>query len=176
MKIYIGPYVNWIGPYQIADKIPFVSEETKDKIGDWLAETWVMDFCKWIDSKKERKIKVRVDKYDTWNMDRTLAVIILPMLKQLQATKHGSPIVDDEDVPPEMRYSDHKVDEEGWDLGDTWVHHKWDNVLNQMIWSFEELCKDDDDTYMNELQNKEWNERVQKGLTLFGKYYRNLWD
>jgi hypothetical protein len=29
----------------------------------------------------ERKIDVRIDKYDTWNMDSTLAYIILPMLK-----------------------------------------------------------------------------------------------
>ena len=115
MKVYIGPYTNWIGPYQIADKIPFIREQTKEKIGDWLAETWVLDFCSWIDSKKERKIKVRIDPYDTWNMDRTLAVIILPMLKQLKQTKHGSALVDDEDVPPEMRYSDPKVSEAGWD-------------------------------------------------------------
>ena len=36
-------------------------------------------------------------------MDHTLANIILPMLKQLQATKHGSPMVDIEDVPEELR-------------------------------------------------------------------------
>ena len=43
MKVYIGPYRDWIGPYQIADKIPFLSEDTRDKIGDWLSSTWIND-------------------------------------------------------------------------------------------------------------------------------------
>ena len=35
MKIYIGPYVNWVGPYQIAAKILFLaSDETKHNFGD----------------------------------------------------------------------------------------------------------------------------------------------
>ena len=99
MKVSIGPYVNWIGPYQIADKIPFLSEETKENIGCWLSKTWVNDLCNWYYSKIDRKIKVRIDHYDTWSMDNTLAHIILPMLKQLRDTKHGSQLVDDEDVP-----------------------------------------------------------------------------
>ena len=136
MRVYIGPYVNWIGPYQIADKIPFLSEDTKEKIGEWLSETWVQDFCEWINSKKHRKIKVRIDKYDTWNMDNTLAHIILPMLKQLKASKHGSQIVEDEDLPVHMRYGDP-------DQCDNWVHYRWEWILNEMIWAFEQELDDD---------------------------------
>ena len=99
MKVYIGKYVKWWGPYQLAELIPFVSEDTQDKIGSWLSRTWVDDVCEWLNSKTKRKIEVRIDKYDTWNMDNTLAHIILPMLKQLKETKHGSPLVDDEDLP-----------------------------------------------------------------------------
>ena len=106
MKVYIGPYTTWLGPYQIADKIPFISEDTRNKIGDWLANTWVNDFCNWLESKKQRKVKIRIDNYDTWNMDSTLALIIVPMLKQLRETKHGAPMVDNEDVPSTMRYDD----------------------------------------------------------------------
>ena len=47
----------------------------------------------------ERNIKVHIDPYDTWNMDSTLSHIILPMLIQVRETKHGSPVIDDEDVP-----------------------------------------------------------------------------
>ena len=39
-------------------------------------------------------------------MDRTLAHIIIPMLKQLKETKHGSAMVDDEDLPPHMQHGD----------------------------------------------------------------------
>ena len=51
------------------------------------------------DPNKEQKVNVQIDKWDTWNMDATLAHIIVPMLKQLKATKHGAPYVADEDVP-----------------------------------------------------------------------------
>jgi len=54
-------------------------------------------------SNKEQKISVRIDKYDTWSMDITLAHIIVPMLKQLKETKHGAPDVSDEDVPQHLR-------------------------------------------------------------------------
>ena len=38
-----------------------------------------------------RKIKIQIDKWDTYSMDHTLAMIIYPMLLQLKATKHGVP-------------------------------------------------------------------------------------
>lgn len=141
MKVTIGPYTRWIGPYQLADKIPFISHDRSHKIGEWLAETWVNDVCQWIDSKKRRKIKVHIDKYDTWSMDNTLAHIILPMLKQLKETKHGSPMVDDEDLPVTMRYTSKKGPDD-WETEDHWIHHKWDWVLNEMIWAFEQELDD----------------------------------
>ena len=49
--------------------------------------------------KGEQKISVRIDPWDTWSMDRTLALIIYPMLKQLHKTNHGAPCTDDDDVP-----------------------------------------------------------------------------
>jgi uncharacterized protein YukJ len=220
MRVKIGPYKNWIGPYQLAEMIPFLKEDQKDRLGECLAQTWVANVCDWIDKLRgERTIKVRIDPYDTWSMDNTLAHIILPMLKQLRDTKHGSGYVDDEDLPPQMRYSDPKVDENGWDLGDNWVHHKWDWVLNEMIWAFEqELDENWEDQFYHGTPNyveipvscnedgfkihqnvdeskdcfklkqtnpdywvdyegmKRYNERIQNGFRLFGKYYQNLWD
>jgi len=155
MLVKIGPYVNWIGPYQIADKIPFLSEDTKDKIGDWLSDTWVNDFCNWLHSKKKRKIKVHIDKYDTWSMDNTLALIILPMLKQLKATKQGSALVDDEDVPSHMRHT-LKKDDDDWETDDRWDHYKWDWVLNEMIWAFETSIDED------------WEDQFTHGTPIYG--------
>lgn len=177
MKIYIGPYINSIGVYQIADKIPFISEDTKDKIADWLSKTWISCFLTWIYEKRKRKVRIRIDRCDTWNMDHTLSLIILPMLKQLKNTKHGSPCVDDEDVPEHMRYSAPK-DDSGFDMGDNWVHYKWDWVLNEMIWTFEQIVNQDDfDIFILDKEKYiEYNDRVSNGLRLFGKYYRNLWD
>jgi hypothetical protein len=74
MKVNIGPYKGWTGPYQIADKIFFWLDQhgiyddddprlkrwdykAHDKLGNWLASTWVSDFCNWFDNKKKRKVK-----------------------------------------------------------------------------------------------------------------------
>jgi hypothetical protein len=205
MKVYIGPYQNWWGVYQTVDLLQKVgvSEDTCEKIGDWICDnTPVEDFFHWIDSLKGgRKVKVRIDKYDTWSMDNTLAIIILPMLKQLKETKHGSQWVDNEDVPEHMRH--------GGD-DDNWVHYKWEWVLNEMIWAFEQELdnswedkfihgtpvydwnkwEDDDGVPYQRVQMtqtnpdywvdrdgiREYNNRIDNGFRLFGKYYRGLWD
>ena len=47
----------------------------------------------------ERKISVKIDEWDTWSMDHTLALIIHPMLLQLRDTTNGSPFIELEDRP-----------------------------------------------------------------------------
>jgi hypothetical protein len=181
MKVKIGPYKNWFGPYQLAEKLMFWFPKEKDEwgfthtakrvhnFGEWLAsgkvtpepevgdissshedehETLLYKFLKWVDTKKKRQIDVRIDRWDTWSMDDTLAHIILPMLKQLKETKHGSPHVDLEDVPEEMRVVSH----EEWDdqkcfefynesevISKHDIHSRWDWVIDEMIFAFE--CK-----------------------------------
>jgi len=84
---------------------------------------------------------VKIDRWDTWSMDHTLADIILPMLKQLQAIKHGGPFVADEDVPDELKSTSAPPKENEWDTDDN--HFKrWDWILDEMIFAFE--CKTDD--------------------------------
>jgi hypothetical protein len=41
--------------------------------------------------RKNRKLQVVIHRYDTWNMDSTLAHITVPMLKQLKKITHGIP-------------------------------------------------------------------------------------
>jgi len=188
MKVNIGPYRDWFGPYQLAEKIMFWKDKDDDAVfdfGEKLSNTFIGRFLVWIGNKKKRKIKVHIDKYDTWGMDHTLALIILPMLKQLQATKHGSPAVDDKDVPKELRSTSAPAKENEWDI-DKNFHERWDWVIGEMIWAFEQIINDDNDsqffdhstdpiTYDKE-GHKKHNERIDRGTTLFGKYYRGLWD
>lgn len=150
MKVYIGPYNSWIGPYQIAKSFKHIgfNEDRCDKIGEWLSETWINALCEWFDSKKKRKINICIDQYDTWSMDHTLALIIIPMLKQLNETKHGAPFVDDEDVPEELKsVSAPPLTQEQLDVGSTDDNHfkRWNWVLNEMIWAFEQLEDDNSD-------------------------------
>lgn len=136
----------------------------------------------------KRKVKVKYHDYDTWSLDHTLALIILPGLKQLRDTQHGHPA---------------DLSEEGWD-----------EILYKMIFSFEEIAKDypgeqafhsglhdtvwtkvdafgnedpsgefyrmdngPNHTYTVDFEGrKAYDERIQEGLNLFGKYYRSLWD
>ena len=156
----------------------------------------VYDVFNWIwFDRRTQQIKVRIDRWDTWSMDHTLAHIVLPMLIQLKATKHGAPWVDDEDVPEELRSTSAPPKENEYDTDD--FHFKrWDWVLDEMIWAFEQKCRDDwqDDYYGDYVEDQkngsmagsfEWidhegraahQERMTNGFRLFGKYFENLWD
>ena len=135
---------------------------------------------------RNRKIKIHIDEYDTWNMDNTLGLIALPMLKQLKATKHGAPLVDDEDVPEELRSTAAEPKENEWDT-DSNHFKRWDWVMNEMIFAFEMEIDDEWDIRIWEKHNQNWTEeawaeekevqdRISNGFRLFGKYYRALWD
>ena len=56
------------------------------------------------------------------------------------------------------------------DIDDNW-HDRWDWVLDEMIWTFEEIGKVPEKKDM-EAQDK----RMKRGFTFFGKYYQDLWD
>ena len=167
MKVYISNYRDhWISPYTMLDYAFFwtdwskcsrdktvirsLEEERKHKYIDrpeWV-EKWsdrlvpVSQAIQWAWDRVHPKIEyVKIDRWDTWSMDHTLAHIVLPMLRQLQATKHGSPLVDDEDVPEHLRSTAAPAKENEWDTDDN--HFKrWDWALDEMIFAFE--CKVDD--------------------------------
>ena len=227
MYVKIGPYLSWYGPYQIAELLMFWKDKDDDTVhnfGTWLAEdkdgneTWLAKLCQKIHDKRKRKVKIHIDKYDVWSMDDTLAMIILPMLYKLKDCKHGSAMVDLEDVPDSMRYTNTE------DYSDQYtfdfyhndaelnrqniqcdLHNRWDWVMDEMIWAFEQLQPDydwedqywkvkpemgvekDNDSGMREIKWKvngecDWegmrkhSDRINNGLKLFGKYYRGLWD
>ena len=56
MFFYLGKYVDWVGSYQIANSLQKigVSEDRCEKIGDFLAETWLHKFLEWIHDKRKR--------------------------------------------------------------------------------------------------------------------------
>jgi hypothetical protein len=158
MKVKIGKYTTWVGPYQIAEALCFWVPEIADEhgfktkpdwvhdFGTWLStnkdgtDSWLTRACQWVESKKSRQVYVHIDKYDTWSMDNTLAHIVAPMLTQLKATKHGAPYVSDEDVPDELKSTSAPPTENSWDT-DANHFRRWDWVLDEMIFAF--TCKRD---------------------------------
>ena len=58
------------------------------------------------------------------------------MLKKVRESKHGTPYVDDEDVPEHIRSTAAKPKEEEWDT-DEFHEARWEYVMSEMIHSFE---------------------------------------
>jgi hypothetical protein len=206
MKVKIGSYPNRlicnIHSNHMNKKYGYNGMEGNQSYEDHVLEAIddgiqrVYDVFNWIwFDRRTQQIKVRIDRWDTWSMDHTLAHIVLPMLIQLKATKHGAPWVDDEDVPEELRSTSAPPKENDYDTDDN--HHKrWDWVLDEMIWAFEQKCRNDwqDDYYGDYVEDQkngsmagsfEWidhegrdahQKRMSNGFKLFGKYFENLWD
>lgn len=201
MKVYIGPYKNWFGPYQLADLLKYlwVSEDTCYKIGKKLEKTWLNNFLLWLDSKKKRNIKVKIHNYDVWNFDHTLSLIILPLLIKLKERKQGVPDVYNEDVPDNLKTYKGYHDDDFESL-----QKKWNYVLDEMIFAFQskqedwesQFCsgeidiiweKTDNENFLQMVKGpkdtfkidsegrKKYQERISNGFKLFGKYYESLY-
>ena len=135
MKINIGPYKSWFGPYQLSDLLKYVGVSENGR--DVIAEKIPAKPFEWFDKKfKKRKIVIRIDDYDTWSADHTLSFIIHPLLIKLKNKKHGAPYVDDEDVSENLRSTNAKPKENEWDT-DEFHFDRWDYVLDEMIFAFE---------------------------------------
>jgi hypothetical protein len=198
MKVYINKYrSHWISPYTILEKVCFwekdkdvfynLEDDPNNKYQKWVdcLEPISKGLQKFLDFVHPKINYVKIDYWDTWSMDSTLAPIILPMLKQLQDTKHGSQMVDDEDIPYEMRTTDHEEwdDQKCFDFYhepqparyDNDVHDRWDWALNEMIWAFEQLCDEDHDaqfhTGVYDMKSVacEWDENGKPTMFTFEK-------
>ena len=179
-------YVDWPRNYTLLERcLNWLDDRIQDfyNVFNWL----------WFD-RRQQKIKVHIDPWDTWSMDHTLAHIVLPMLIQLKETKHGGPFVDLKDVPKELHGK--KLTKKQKDNGEVDDKHfeRWDWVLEEMIWAFEQKTLDsweeqyykyeDDPTaqfgvkcvWSDDEGRKAHQERMSNGFRLFGKYYENLWD
>ena len=182
---YVFKFGEWLayGKWRGIDDIP---NDAKNLFVNKDQPTWLYLFLERIESKRKRKIKIHIDKWDTWSMDHTLAQIVLPMLKQLKKTKHGSAQVDMDDVPPEMRmtstedwddqlvfdfYNDPELSKQNIQCD---IHDRWNWVMDEMIFAFEFIV-DEDNRYSHKF-DQEVENRVANGLKLFGKYYQGLWD
>jgi hypothetical protein len=203
MKVYISKYRDhWVGPYTVLEKVLWWKDwEAIDYNTPWV-EKWakrIEPFSKawqaFLDLVHPPITLVKIDYYDTWSMDYTLAHIVVPMLKRLQETKQGSPLVDPIDVPDHLKPTEEAGPNNGYT--DNTIHERWEWVLKEMIWAFEQKISgegdsqfydhsdvDDNDPLDKQINQikcdynglKAWQERMTNGFRLFGKYYEGLWD
>ena len=153
-----------------------------------------------------QRVDIRIDPWDTWGMDHTLAPIILPMLIQLKATQHGACIVDMKDVPKGLRATKKQIEESN-KTGDVDDKHfkRWDWVMGEMIFAFQSKVDDDwEEQFYSGVHDITWEprengmsemtrgptdtfkidwdgraayqKRISNGFSLFGKYFEALWD
>jgi len=179
----------WLGKYKHLSLHNAVEKLIGEKAADWLWDNctpyeklhhWLME------NYSKTKIEVvKLDPWDTWNLDSTLAQIIHPCLIQLLATNHGVFAVDNEDCPTEMR-SEVEENEISWRYSQERMRY----VMEEMIWAFGKI-KDGTvgDDYAEDFLSKDpvktaaaWEAmkaeeaRVDNATRLFGKYFRALWD
>jgi hypothetical protein len=176
--VYISKYRNhWLSPYTVIDYLFFWKDWSKcsrnrglsmaiDELEgkfkyiehpEWV-DVWakrlnpISNAIKWfLDLVHPRINYVKVDYWDTWNMDHTLGSIALPMLKQLQKTKHGAPHTDDEDVPEHLRSTAAPAKENEYDIDDNHFE-RWEWIMNEMIFAFEHRLDDS------------WEEKYRSGV------------
>ena len=219
MKVWTSKYrSHWISPYVILtavcfwekdkDRIYNLKEEADNPYAKWvnLLDPICQAVHKFLDFVHPRWNYIKLDPWDTWSFDHTLADIILPGLKQLRATKHGAPHTDDEDVPEYLRSHMAQPKENEWDT-DSLHFMRWDWILDEMIWAFEQKVDDEADSkffdhsayekgngktnhdeWFNDMTNavskvkydeaghRKWQERKANGFRLFGRYFEALWD
>lgn len=193
MKVYLSkPRSHWISPYTLIDYAFFWTDWSKcSRSKEYIPDENHIDHPKWVE-KLSDKIKpvseaiqwvlnkihppveyVKIDYWDVWSMDSTLSPIILPMLKQLKKVKHGSGYVELEDVPEHLRYtttedwSDQKVFEfynesNEHDLKCD-IHTRYDWLLDELIWTFEQLSDDNngEDQFWKEHGEIDWSEHPE---------------
>jgi len=177
MKVEIGPYKDYVSSYKYTKRLEkYLKESTVDKIDNTLQS--ILNFF-WNNRKNsKRKVKVQIENFDTWNLDHTLSLIILPLLIQLKETKHGSPHVYLSDLPKSLRKND--------------VHAQWNWIIDEIIWSFDQVAHDlpGEEQFIIETDSQDplvkykidikeyrkYHKKLQNGFRLFGKYYQNLWD
>ena len=96
----------------------------------------------------DRKVSVRIDPHDAWGAYHSLALIIVPMLKMVKEKKQGSPFVDSEDVPEELRRTEEDCETflSSGDIDDKF-HARWEWVIDQMIFSFEHYLNADENDF-----------------------------
>jgi hypothetical protein len=122
--------------------------------------------------RKNRRISVHVDGYDLWNADTTLATVIVEVLKKYRADYQGSPNIDNDDVPDELKMSaEQLVQFHETGESDSNFHKRWEYVLDEMIFAMDFVAN----AASYYMETEEDDKRVANGLRLFGKYMRALW-
>ena len=143
---------------------------------------------------RDRKINVKIQDFDLWNLDHTLALIIHPALIRLRDSKSGIP-------------GQFVINEDGTERDHDDAYADWVAALDEMIFAFGEVVNgnEGEEEFWSELPELDFSEheedigkttrplrwvsdgkldedghntyrkRIDDGIELFAKHYLSLW-
>jgi hypothetical protein len=112
-----------------------------------------------------RPVRVEVDSDDTYSLDYTLALVIVPALKRFKKDAKGT--LWGCFLPSEHMDNSVRMTKGQRNRNERAARKQQDEVLDKMIHAFELVIDD-------KALNRNLPE-IQEGLELFAKYYRHLW-
>jgi len=114
---------------------------SKKEKGNWFA-------------KKYQWLKTGFDHDEAFDFVAWHSQVVLPRLKFLRENHTGYPLSLEKKAGLPTGISDEEKNK------------KWDKVLAEIIWAFENI----------ETTDERDRKKVERGLSLFGKFYLDLWD
>lgn len=189
MKVFIGDYKNWSTSYDLYCWLSErgISEDLADKISDFVDKyTPIFKITKFIyDIRSKWGVQntyIKIDSWDTWSGDHTLGRIILPFLKEFKVSMNGYPneFNNEEEwdtILDKMIWSFEQVVNDEWEWK---FYEEFDNLNDdESLW-----VRDENGNLLYKKIRGKWDieghdaydAKIQEGLELFGKHFRNFWN
>lgn len=116
--------------------------------------------------KLDKPISIKFDDMDFWNLDITISEILLPIMKEYKSRHNGAPIVERGDISDRDYDSVDDESEHGYSI------KRYNLVLDEIIFAFEFIKSGG----MMEFEMDKEQDRAEKGLELFTKYFTSFWS
>ena len=163
---------------------------------------WFRDVKYWF-RKKRQKWTTGFPHEESWDFKSALASWALPSLKYMKDNLHGYPSRLIPEEKWEEISAGKEIVDEGRNIREEHGMKEWNKILDKIIWSFENhenepmptepenydsrcnmIKYDDGSTEYEHLDDRPWDwteceahdKKVQEGLDLFAKYYKDLWS
>lgn len=133
-------------------------------------------------SKKDKFLVKVHESVDVWNLDHSLAPMMVACLKLFKKRSVSFPYTYAADMPGKI-YDDVENEWMPLDVPNGYSKKRWNDILDLMIWAFKQYTDDDNQPiFSSKLSDTEaskkqdvWEAKCRHGFELFGRYYTNLW-
>ena len=112
---------------------------------------------------KQQRFERGFDNSELWNLDSTIAKFIAPRIKEFVKYAGG--------VPGRIYFK-----YENQENGDILAQEEWDNILEEIVWTFENYNNEPNGGYTDDWNKRyeEYTKRIANGLKLFAEWFGSL--